>query len=223
MSESKSHDEVRADYVAAMGDKLGRLFHVLSTELVWLHSLWKQYRILFGDKPARIDLLNETAPFFFRTVQDVFFEDTLLALARLIGPPKSAGKPNLSRIRGRRRASALAGLRRSSSRSRQRVQSLLRGSHPRLKLRIGVGPQIHESRTELRCPSGLSVLRVQVAQALEYNGPLDGGFEKEQVHGLGPLLPGVDGLVGRSRLLDEVGALGQEAARATLAHLIHKL
>ena len=99
MSGHKSPEEVRAAYVAAMGEELGGLFHVLSNELTSIHVRWKQYRILFGDKPSRVDLLNEAAPFFFRTVQDVLFEETLLAIARLVGPAGSRGKPNLSVMR----------------------------------------------------------------------------------------------------------------------------
>lgn len=89
-------EEVRQQYIEAMGAELGELFYALSTELTWIHWRWNQYRILFGEKPARIDTLNEAAPFFFRLVQDVFFEDTLLGIARLAGPAKSLGKPNLS-------------------------------------------------------------------------------------------------------------------------------
>jgi hypothetical protein len=78
MSRWKSAKEVRASYIDAMGQELGELFHATSSELTWIHWRWKQYRILFGEKPGRIDLLNEAAPLFFRIVQDVFFEDTLL-------------------------------------------------------------------------------------------------------------------------------------------------
>src|SRR5206468_1454309 len=70
--------------------------HVTSSELTWIHWRWKQYRILFDEKPSRIDLLNQAAPLFFRIVQDVFFEYTLLAIARLVGPIQSVGKPNLT-------------------------------------------------------------------------------------------------------------------------------
>jgi hypothetical protein len=96
LSDWKNTEEVRQQYVDAMGPKLGELFHALSTELTWIHWRWKQYRVLFGEKPSRLDLLNEAAPFFFRLVQDVFFEDTLLGIARLVEPAKSAKKRNLS-------------------------------------------------------------------------------------------------------------------------------
>jgi hypothetical protein len=96
MSGSINAAQVRTGYIAAMGQELGDLFHTTSSELTWMHWRWKQYRTLFGEKQSRIDLLNEAAPLFFRIVQDVFFEDTLLAIARLVGPPKSLNKPNLT-------------------------------------------------------------------------------------------------------------------------------
>jgi hypothetical protein len=47
-------------------------------------------------EPSRIDLMNKVAPLFFRVVQDSLFEVTLLHIARLTDPPKSAGKENLT-------------------------------------------------------------------------------------------------------------------------------
>jgi hypothetical protein len=41
-------------------------------------------------------VLNESAPFFFVVVHDVLFDHTLLAIAGLVGPPQSVGKPNLA-------------------------------------------------------------------------------------------------------------------------------
>jgi AbiU2 len=95
MSESKNADEVRQSYINAMGTDLGELFHVVAGSLTWMHWRWKQYRTLFADNPERIAALNQAAPFFFRVVQDLLFEDVLLAIARLVGPPKSAGRPNV--------------------------------------------------------------------------------------------------------------------------------
>lgn len=92
----RTDEEVRADYIEKMGPELGELFDAISSELTWLHWRWQQYRILFGDKPSRIEILNESASFFFRIIHDVLFEDTLLAIARLCGPSKSAGNQNLS-------------------------------------------------------------------------------------------------------------------------------
>ena len=87
---------MRQHYVEKMGAELGPLFHATSSELSWMHWRWKQFRILFGEKPARLELLNQAAPFFFETVRQSLFEFTLLGIARLVGPPKSVGKANLS-------------------------------------------------------------------------------------------------------------------------------
>jgi len=95
----QTEDQILAGYVDKMGPELGALFHAIDAELSWLHWRWKQYRILFGEKPSRIDLLNQSAPFFFRVIHDVLFEDTLLGIARLVGPARSAGNPNLTILR----------------------------------------------------------------------------------------------------------------------------
>lgn len=96
MSGSKSPEEILAGYVEAMGPELGKLFRAVSSELVWTHWSWQQDRTLFGMKPSRIDLMNEAAPLFFQIVHRLLFEDTLLAIARLIGPPGSGRKSNLT-------------------------------------------------------------------------------------------------------------------------------
>lgn len=96
MSESKTPEEILAGYIEAMGEDLGKVFRAVSSELVWTQWRWKQYRTLFGQKPSRIDLMNEAAPLFFQIIQRVLFEDTLLSIARLIGPAGSGRKSNLT-------------------------------------------------------------------------------------------------------------------------------
>ena len=53
---------------------------------------WNDFVELFGTKETRIDLLNGSAPRFFRIVQNVLWEETLLHLARLTDSPDSVGK-----------------------------------------------------------------------------------------------------------------------------------
>lgn len=52
--------------------------------------------MLFGTKPERIDILNKAAPSFFHMIQERLWDVTLLNIARLTDPPKSAGKSNLT-------------------------------------------------------------------------------------------------------------------------------
>lgn len=89
-------EEVRLEYIQAMGPTLGNVFGALSDDVIWLHLTWKQFRLLYGTTPTTIDLLNRTAPVFFRIVQDTLWEDTLIHLCRLTDPPVMRGKENLS-------------------------------------------------------------------------------------------------------------------------------
>ena len=60
-------EQLHESYVAKMGEELGQTFSALERELTWMYWRWMQHRALFGEKPKRIDLLNETASFFFST------------------------------------------------------------------------------------------------------------------------------------------------------------
>jgi AbiU2 len=89
-------DTVQAEYISTMGPELGRLYHALWNEVAWVHAKWNQYRQLFAKDAETIDVLNRTGAFFFRVVQDVLWEDTLLHIARLTDPPGSGQRENLT-------------------------------------------------------------------------------------------------------------------------------
>jgi hypothetical protein len=96
MSGYLSGEEAKQEHIRKLGDNLGSLFHGLWGEVAWLYIKWHEYVELFGKTSSRIDLLNNSAPLFFRIVQDSLWEDVLLHIARLTDPPKSAGKDNLT-------------------------------------------------------------------------------------------------------------------------------
>ncbi len=75
-----------------MGTPLGEQFGALWQEVAWLYLKWGEYVDLFGTKPSRIKLLNNAASGFFRVVENVLWEDTLLHIARLTDPAQSHGK-----------------------------------------------------------------------------------------------------------------------------------
>lgn len=82
-----------------MGDDLGLIFWRLFNECAWLHVKWREYVRLFGVDEARIELLNKTAPGFFRLVEDSLFEDVVLHIARLTDPERvgsSGGRATLT-------------------------------------------------------------------------------------------------------------------------------
>lgn len=78
---------VRQQHLDALGPELGPVYHDLYNQCAWLYVKWHQFLVLYGTKPERIDLLNRTAPLFFRIVHDTLWEDTLLNLARLTDRP----------------------------------------------------------------------------------------------------------------------------------------
>jgi hypothetical protein len=89
-------DEVEQQYLEKMGAELGAIFHALWNEVVRLHANWQEYRTLYGTSEAEIAVLNETAPFFFRVVQDSLWEGTLLHLCRLTDPSRIGKRENLT-------------------------------------------------------------------------------------------------------------------------------
>jgi hypothetical protein len=82
--------------IGKMGEALGTQYSLLWQEVALLHRNWQQYVELFGTKPSRTRLLNETAPYFYRMLQDDLWDVTLLHIARLTDPPKTGNKENLT-------------------------------------------------------------------------------------------------------------------------------
>jgi hypothetical protein len=68
-----------------MGPDLGAVYNELYSDVLWLHAKWEQYCCLFKSK-RRVELLNETAGYLFRLIQDTLFENVVLGLAKLTDP-----------------------------------------------------------------------------------------------------------------------------------------
>ena len=96
MARNLTAGEVREEHLASMGPHLGPVYNALWNEVAWLHAKWHEYKELYGEKPPRLELLNRASGFFFRIVQDTLWENTLLHLARLTDPSRSAGRQNLT-------------------------------------------------------------------------------------------------------------------------------
>lgn len=93
-------DELRDEYVRAMGPRLGLLCSELQNDFVWLQRKWSNFQELYGKGQERIDLLNRAASNFFYFLHRLLFEDAMLHLCRLSDPPKtklrSGDRENLS-------------------------------------------------------------------------------------------------------------------------------
>jgi AbiU2 len=92
----QSAEEAKKQYIEKMGEPLGTQFHALWQEIALLHINWKEFVTLFGTNDKRIERLNKAAPAFFRMIQDELWSATLLHIARLLDPPRSVGKANLT-------------------------------------------------------------------------------------------------------------------------------
>jgi hypothetical protein len=95
---NRSAAEIKKANVEKMGAPLGEVYSALWQEVAVGHFYWKEFVELFGTKPERIALLNETAPHFFRMLQDELWEASLLQLCRLTDPASSGNqdKSNLT-------------------------------------------------------------------------------------------------------------------------------
>jgi hypothetical protein len=96
MARYSTPDEVLAELELTLGSELGKAFHQLQNDLVWLHVKWAQYRVLYGTSPQRIQILNEAAPLLFRIVEDVLWDDTLLSIARQTDHPGEGKRQRLT-------------------------------------------------------------------------------------------------------------------------------
>jgi hypothetical protein len=96
MNREKTAEEVEQEMVDKMGVDFGSLFYSLHNELLWLTYKWIEFKELYGTKESRIELLNSTAPFLFYTIQNVLWENLLLGVAKIMDPPQSMGKKNIT-------------------------------------------------------------------------------------------------------------------------------
>lgn len=95
-SSERTASQARQSNIELMGSELGSVYSDLWQQVAWLHVKWREFTALYGSKPERIQVLNESAPAFFRLLQETLWEDVLLHIARLTDPAQVRGKANLS-------------------------------------------------------------------------------------------------------------------------------
>jgi hypothetical protein len=83
--------KLRSDAPAKVADLYARLWQ----EVAQLHVEWRFYRQVFV-RQQEWDILNETAPSWFRTVQNIWIRDMLRSCGCLSDPSKTGKKENLS-------------------------------------------------------------------------------------------------------------------------------
>lgn len=75
---------------------IAEVYRPLRGELVNIHVQWRLFLQLYGTDPDRIELLNRFAGGLFGVVQEVLYDDLVLAVFRLHDPAKSGKFENLS-------------------------------------------------------------------------------------------------------------------------------
>ncbi len=96
MSEIRTSEEIRSEYIEVMGEELGKRFHALWEEVVELHVHWGEYVDLFGVSSERVELLNQSASGFFARLDGIMWERTILHIIRLVDNPKHSKQSRLT-------------------------------------------------------------------------------------------------------------------------------
>jgi hypothetical protein len=95
MNKDKPPDELKKEMIQKMGPEFGSLFQFLYNEITWMTVKWLQFKELYSKSEDRIKLMNQSAPFFFFTIQKVLWEDSILGIAKIaVDPSKTSGYEN---------------------------------------------------------------------------------------------------------------------------------
>jgi hypothetical protein len=78
-----------------MNASLRKKFDAVHREVVLLHFKWTYFLQLFGHKKG-VDILNDATPALFKIIEDAMFFDITLTVMRLVDPPTTSGRANLS-------------------------------------------------------------------------------------------------------------------------------
>jgi len=65
------------------------IFSYLCGEILRIKEKLREYRQLFPDSEQQVKLLNEAGPFLFHLIQQLFYDDLILSLSRLLDPAQS--------------------------------------------------------------------------------------------------------------------------------------
>jgi hypothetical protein len=89
-------EDIKKEMIEKLGEDFGSLVYAIRNEVTWLTFKWIEFSELFGTKETRIELLNQSAPFFFFTIQKVLWDNLILGIAILTDPIESNGKKNIT-------------------------------------------------------------------------------------------------------------------------------
>jgi hypothetical protein len=62
------------------------LYESIRQDLIRIHANWRQYVLLFAESDESYEIMNGTAPGFFRLLQDMLVDNAVISLSRLTDP-----------------------------------------------------------------------------------------------------------------------------------------
>lgn len=95
MTNSSNSDGDDFPEVDHLPKPLQKDFERLSYRVTRVHGRWSRFLDLFGESERRIELLNNTAPTFFKDFQETYIETIFLSIMRLLDHLTTMGAENL--------------------------------------------------------------------------------------------------------------------------------
>ncbi len=77
-------------------EDLRGLFELLRSDVIELQARWKMFKELYATNQTRLELLRESASWFFETLRVILLDDVILGIARLTDPARTLGQENQS-------------------------------------------------------------------------------------------------------------------------------
>jgi hypothetical protein len=71
-----------------MGERLGKTYSALWQQVTQINLIWNEYRLIYGTKESRVEIINKVAQVFNLT-QDALFDHIVLHIVRLSDKIKS--------------------------------------------------------------------------------------------------------------------------------------
>ena len=79
-----------------MPAEVAAVYDPLYQDICWLQAKWIVFRQLYAADPKNVELMNASAPTFFRIYEDLSANDILLTISRLTDPRRTFSGDNLS-------------------------------------------------------------------------------------------------------------------------------
>jgi hypothetical protein len=131
-----------------------RVYDELRQDLIRLHANWQIYKQLFTVSEERYEILNSTAPGFFRLIQDVLVDNAVVSLSRLTDPARFTSFARLVKeLKGQVDHSFLESLRADLAALQSACEDIRQHRHKRVAHKVARGAPPQVTNTPDRLPT----------------------------------------------------------------------